>query len=360
MKAYSTFKLLDVSHMLNELAPEQHFLLQDFLPMVPIAAITGQGGVGKSFVIMKLCCAVAGCDEFLGMKVSSPGTVMYISAEEEGEELHRRFDSIVKKSSQSYDYSGLRSHFKPIELKAGNCSLFYDTEHGIRVTQTYEDLLSYAKTLTDLRLIVIDTYSAISDFDENNRTSTTKALEKLRVFHTETGAMVMLIHHNNKQSSNSKNAPRGSSAFVNSLRWVATLSEHASYYSLSVIKSNYSKESSIQLFPDPLTGCLVRGESIMKEKEGGEINEVSRIVDVFREIQAANGSVNFTNLKNEASLAKSLKMTESRFKELFKMMEFKKVFSRGEKSKLIFDQKAYSQEYSAHKENNSQGSYEEI
>src|SRR5690606_30654641 len=70
------------------------WLVQDLVPGKTVTLFGGDGGTGKSLLALQLAVAVAGGRDWIGRQVK-PGKVIFLSAEDDEEELHRRLHSIL-------------------------------------------------------------------------------------------------------------------------------------------------------------------------------------------------------------------------------------------------------------------------
>ena len=70
--------------------PERRMIVGGWLPLGVVGLLVSMGGLGKSRLLYQLCLSVVTGMPFLGMAIQSVGSVLYIAAEDEDEELHRR------------------------------------------------------------------------------------------------------------------------------------------------------------------------------------------------------------------------------------------------------------------------------
>ena len=76
--------------------PRQHWLVEDIIPEGNVTLLSGDGATGKSLLALQLAVAVATGGHWFGFK-PEPGGALYVSAEDEIEELHRRLARIAPK-----------------------------------------------------------------------------------------------------------------------------------------------------------------------------------------------------------------------------------------------------------------------
>src|SRR6185312_15062821 len=75
--------------------PPRRWLVPDLIPDRTVTLCSGDGGVGKSLLVLQLGCAMATKTQWLGLDVE-PGRTLYVSAEDDKDEIHRRVADIAK------------------------------------------------------------------------------------------------------------------------------------------------------------------------------------------------------------------------------------------------------------------------
>lgn len=74
---------------------DREWLVEGLIPKKTVTLFSGDGGTGKSLLALQLAVAVAGNAPWLNRGVGS-GPVIYMSAEDDDEELHRRLADISR------------------------------------------------------------------------------------------------------------------------------------------------------------------------------------------------------------------------------------------------------------------------
>lgn len=222
------------------------------LPVGSVGLLAGAGGVGKTFWVTQAVMQVAvggSCDFGLGgpAKVKSGGQVLYFNLEDPESILHQRIRSISLKykknikengvintdgerefnASYKYDESWVNDALENIEyyaLSGKNISILDKNGDLNEYTDTF---ISIAKSVKHVRLIVFDTLRRCHDSEENGNGSMAKVLRFFEWLASETGAAVLIVHHENKHGQNDPDAGasaiRGASAIVDNCRWVARM-----------------------------------------------------------------------------------------------------------------------------------------
>lgn len=205
----------------------QQWLVERIFPLGKLAVLASPPGIGKSFLALDLARAVAGHpDSFwpahaFGGKVSSFGSSVYVSAEDDNDELHRRLYSLTEGTGMPERLHVLSlpdvGHFGVVELDPLTRSMC--------ATSEWLDLRQQIEALSDVRLIVLDTLQALGTGDTNNAHEVQPLMNECSQLAAATGATVLLIHHVGKGTSkeiktalDAAESIRGSGAITGSAR----------------------------------------------------------------------------------------------------------------------------------------------
>src|SRR5262245_773223 len=85
---------IDMSTWDDVSAPPRHWLVHDRIPRRQPTILSGHGEAGKSTLLLQLLCATVLGRDWIGL-LPEPGPAIYFGAEEEEDELHRRFEPIL-------------------------------------------------------------------------------------------------------------------------------------------------------------------------------------------------------------------------------------------------------------------------
>ena len=83
------------SELDGEPIPARQWLVEGLIPSGTVTLLGGDGGTGKSLVALQLAVSTALSRAWLGLPVTS-GRALYISAEDDRDELHRRLSDIAR------------------------------------------------------------------------------------------------------------------------------------------------------------------------------------------------------------------------------------------------------------------------
>ena len=70
--------------------PLRQWLVIDYIPSRQVTLLSGTGGIGKSVLALQLLSATVLSREWIGALVPTPGAAIYLGAEDEPDEIHRR------------------------------------------------------------------------------------------------------------------------------------------------------------------------------------------------------------------------------------------------------------------------------
>jgi AAA domain len=100
-RADHDLRFVDMSNWHKEPVPERQWAVEDRIPLRQVYLLSGNGGEGKSLVeLMRAVAHVLGKD-WLGIPVRQ-GPAIYLSAEDDEDELHIRLDAILRHYGATY------------------------------------------------------------------------------------------------------------------------------------------------------------------------------------------------------------------------------------------------------------------
>lgn len=256
-------RLLSAKDLISAEPPEREWVFKRLLPKNIAAALIAAGGTGKSFMAIHMAAAAASGGMFLDEFISEkPIKVVFVSGEDDQNELNRRLRSAIKNFSASHqslvdnnlsfiDFSGSFELFTN-KLSFGETSI---TETPAKLIKMIQDKLG-----NEVGLIIVDPVSRFRGGEENSAPDTTRFVQTIQLLSEQLNSTVLLIHHVNKNAKangTGQNNARGSSALVDGVRLVMELNALSDkemkdqfniapgtkeLLSLSVVKSNYGKK----------------------------------------------------------------------------------------------------------------------
>jgi hypothetical protein len=219
-----------ISSFIRDPWPAMRWVIKNCLPLGILGLIAAQGGVGKSRLIIQLAFCLALGRRFLDTwDIGEPGASLLLFAEDDRNELHRRFGKLAQATNLSQDEMELfdeRVHVASV-VDQDNYITNKNADGDVQETDYPERIVRLAKEIPDLKLIVIDPLSCFRGGDENDAIDTTRFVVSMRRLVKETDATILMVHHTNKNSARngdfSQHSARGSSALTDGVRFQAGL-----------------------------------------------------------------------------------------------------------------------------------------
>lgn len=270
---------LSLTEVLTKPCPVIPFVLPGVMPGT-VGAIAGPGGVGKTMFQLLLSTQYAlGLEPLGGLYPAPPRPlkVALISGEETAlafaVRLHAIVDHLVKDVSPGEQETvraeyivGLDRNFRLIMANGVDLALIRRGERTLMIN----DVLSH---IEGCDIVFIETVCRLHDGDENTTAAMTALVGGLEYLAQTSGAAVIATHHTSKGASASEAASRGSSAFIDNIRWLANLfpmphevAEELGFDGLTrrnflryeVTKANNSPPSKVEWLRRLPSGILVR------------------------------------------------------------------------------------------------------
>jgi hypothetical protein len=216
-------------------APPRKFLIDGLIPYGKPQLWVAEGGVGKTWMLLQLGMAVASGPNvpWLCSRVSSwmepGGKCVLLLAEDDHEEMHARL-AALDPTGGFRAQCGDNLIVLPLPNMGGAFSLVeMDPARNATASRKWRELVEQLKQIPDLRLVCVDTYSALLHGEEN---ATHIAMEWCRVaiepICGDIGATMIVTHHVRKASEATvirtgrqmRDSIRGATALPNATRSV--------------------------------------------------------------------------------------------------------------------------------------------
>jgi hypothetical protein len=191
----TSYTILSIKVLCENTQPESDFLIDKLLPK-GINVMSGQPGTGKSWIMLEIARSVASGKKFLETYETKKGAVLIIDSESGPNEIVRR-STMMQIENELPIYILSEQNLKVDEEK----SLLF-------LIQEIERL--------DIKLLIIDPFSAVHNKTENNAEEIQKVMESLQKLKTK-GVTILFIHHHRKEYGNFGNTSdslRGSSVIL--------------------------------------------------------------------------------------------------------------------------------------------------
>jgi RecA-family ATPase len=233
------FPLVDPSEWHGTVAKVREWFLAGLIPHGQVTLLSGDGGMGKSLLGLQIGAASALAIETLGLK-PRPGRVLYLGAEDEAEEFHRRLDDICSAHGREI---GDLTNLRILPLADQDAILSEPDPKGhMKPTPLWERVERFVKDWKP-SLVVLDTAADLYGGDEIKRSQVRHFVAMLRQVAIKRDCAVLLLAHPSVAGMQSGSGYSGSTAWNNSVRSRLYLtSGEGDARILKTVKSNYGKK----------------------------------------------------------------------------------------------------------------------
>lgn len=193
--------------------PPREWIVPGLVPNKTVTLFSGDGGTGKSLLALQLAVAVATGRQWIGNALHG-GRVMFLSAEDDNDELHRRLDDILR--AEVLDYGALAG-LTLRSLAGEDALLATDTKLNLVKSELFREL--DARLAQDIpSLVIIDTLADAYPANENDRAKVRQFVSFLRGLALSHDCAVMVLSHPSLTGITSGTGTSGSTAWNNSVR----------------------------------------------------------------------------------------------------------------------------------------------
>lgn len=313
-----------IDYLIDEPPPETSWILKQCLSVGKVGMLTARGGTGKSQFALQLAASVATGEYCMGQwVVEKARKVIYLAAEDDESELHRRVHTIAHAMANvATDKEALLASLRKnllVKSMVGLDNRMTSNDFGNEVIETdyIGRLLQTLAGSGPFGLIIIDPASRFRGGNENAAGDATRFVEALERLAAATGATVLVIHHVNKWSGRDgeqvQEAARGSSAFTDGVRWQMNLAgvttaeakefsipeeERGYYLTATVTKNNYAPPQP-KVFLKRGDGGVLSAAQLTSKKAQQNADLSMRVLDLIRE-EAKRGAL-YSKAKFEAT-----------------------------------------------------------
>jgi RecA-family ATPase len=204
-----------VAELAGKAAPPRSWYVPDWIPDRQVTQFGGDGETGKSTVALQLAVASAADLPWFGLKPAA-GPVVVLSAEDDGDELHRRVEAIA--ASYSVALSDLKHPIALIPLADQDVVLAGPTKPGVIVATAvfrgFEAIVERVKP----RLVILDVLADLFSGDETKRSEARQFIALLRGLAIRHKLAVLLLAHPSLAGLSSGSGTSGSTGWSNSVR----------------------------------------------------------------------------------------------------------------------------------------------
>jgi RecA-family ATPase len=195
--------------------PRRQWLVKDVIPHRNVTLLSGDGGLGKTIIALMLGTSLSTRTTWLGLECMQ-GPFLYIGAEDDSDELHRRLDQMRRELGHSWGELA-DFHFRSFAGEDALVGIFDRSAQAMRATP----LLAMIETrIRDLGAIacVLDTSADVFGGDEINRTQVRQFVGLLRGVCIRNDTSILLLAHPSLAGMASGSGTSGSTGWNNSVR----------------------------------------------------------------------------------------------------------------------------------------------
>ena len=183
--------------IMNTPMKKRHFIVDEMI-YPGLHVLSGDPKIGKSWMMMDMCLAIAKGEKFLGRKTEQ-GHVVYMALEDTSDNLHHVVYMALEDTSDNLQTRMYELTDEPTD------NLQYVLLVNTLGNGLEDDLRKCKETFADLKLIVIDTLQKVRDTVDMKYGSDYKDVSTLKSIADELGIAIILVHHNRKQQDSNPN-----------------------------------------------------------------------------------------------------------------------------------------------------------
>jgi len=207
---------IDMSTWDDVRAPLRHWLVYDRIPRRQPTLLSGHGEAGKSTLLLQLLCSTVLNRDWIGF-MPEPGPAIYVGAEEEADELHRRLDPILAHYGARYA-DLIANGFKLLSYAGEDMVLgIIDKQGRVEPTDLYHRLYRDACALKP-KLVAIDGLSDTYVGNERERGQVRQFMGLFRRLGIHADCAPVISAHPSLEGIRSGSGISGTTQWFNSIR----------------------------------------------------------------------------------------------------------------------------------------------
>jgi RecA-family ATPase len=184
--------VLNAADLEGRSVPPRESLVEGLIPRRVVTLLGGDGGTGKSLLALQLAVAVQLGSNWAGRLVFGEGPVLFISAEDDSDELHRRLAAILEEQGSSFDQLKSLHMLSLVGEDALLAAIAGD--NTLAPTQLFHALEGRIRALRPV-LVILDTLSDLFGGDENSRLHARQFIGLLRGLTLRYETNIILLAH---------------------------------------------------------------------------------------------------------------------------------------------------------------------
>jgi len=204
--------IIDPANWSGEAIPVRKWRLEGLIPEGQATLLTGAGAAGKSLASQQLATCIAMGIPFIGTQVhQSPA--LYITCEDDAEELHRRQASICVSLGIGMDELRGRLMLLSLQGEIGNELATFDQAGEMKIAKRYNQIVQACQE-RGVSFCVLDNTAHLFTGNENDRHQVASFINLSNRMANEIGGSTVIVGHPNKAGDSYS----GSTAWENQVR----------------------------------------------------------------------------------------------------------------------------------------------
>jgi len=193
--------------------PPREWIVPEYVPHKTVTLLSGDGSTGKSLLALQLCAGRALASEWIGL-LPEPGRSLVLSAEDDGDEMHRRLEDI----RNFYDVRmNNLTDIRLVDLVGEDSVLGLLMKGQIEPTPMYHALDAYMAGWKP-SLTILDVLADMFSGDENSRPQSRQFVGLLKKLARKHGCAFLLLSHPSLTGMNTGTGMSGSTGWSNAVR----------------------------------------------------------------------------------------------------------------------------------------------
>ncbi len=275
-----------------------------------LSSLVAEGGTGKTALRLAQAMALAtGRHDITGDKICQQTRVLYISLEDDADEMRRRMRAALMRHGVSFDdlrdqlyFATPFTEWEP-RLPVSSYTLAYASRFGEIKVGEFLTKLSAALHLYRFGLVVIDPFVKLHALNENSNPEIDYVCRVLTNLATQYHCAIDVPHHTSKLLSDTRsNRNRGASSFRDAVRLLYTLTSMTADEAAEMNIDDRERLSLVRLDPGKLNITVPAAEAIWYKLVGiniGNGNEKHRNGDNVQTVERWVAPDIWKNLTNE-------------------------------------------------------------
>lgn len=235
-----TLPIVEAAELAGRRIVPPRWIVDGLIPDRTVTLFSSDGGVGKSLAAMQLAFAVAAGSKWFG-SYTREGGCLYLSAEDEIDEVHRRLAIIARFEGLALDSLPHRLSIAPLAGHDALLALPAARGGALAPTPLFGALRD---RIADQRpaVVILDTSADLFGGEENNRTQVRQFVAMLRATAMEFDTAIVLLSHPSLSGLANDTGLSGSTAWNNSVRsrlYMTRDKDNSNMRVIRVMKANY-------------------------------------------------------------------------------------------------------------------------